>query len=173
MPGLAKTLFARALAATLHVSFRRIQFTPDLMPSRPHRHQRLSARHAHLQVPARPDLQRRPARRRNQPHAAQDAVRAARGDGGTPGQRSTASRVPCPSTSSSSPRRTDRVRGHVPAARGARPTASSSRSRSTTPPPPTSSPCCSRRPSPARWRRSCSRARPRRTSPSSAARSRR
>jgi MoxR-like ATPase len=33
VPGLAKTLFARALAATLHVSFRRIQFTPDLMPS--------------------------------------------------------------------------------------------------------------------------------------------
>jgi MoxR-like ATPase len=33
VPGLAKTLFARALAATLDVSFRRIQFTPDLMPS--------------------------------------------------------------------------------------------------------------------------------------------
>jgi MoxR-like ATPase len=33
VPGLAKTLFARALAASLHVSFRRIQFTPDLMPS--------------------------------------------------------------------------------------------------------------------------------------------
>src|ERR1700760_3809474 len=33
VPGLAKTLFARARAASLHVSFRRIQFTPDLMPS--------------------------------------------------------------------------------------------------------------------------------------------
>ena len=33
VPGLAKTLFARALAATLDLSFRRIQFTPDLMPS--------------------------------------------------------------------------------------------------------------------------------------------
>src|SRR6201996_4321882 len=32
-PGLAKTLFARTLAATLQVSFKRIQFTPDLMPS--------------------------------------------------------------------------------------------------------------------------------------------
>src|ERR1700742_4920022 len=31
VPGLAKTLFARALAASLHVSFKRIQFTPDLM----------------------------------------------------------------------------------------------------------------------------------------------
>src|SRR5271156_855246 len=33
VPGLAKPLFARALAASLHVSFKRIQFTPDLMPS--------------------------------------------------------------------------------------------------------------------------------------------
>src|SRR5476651_605270 len=33
VPGLAKTLFARALAATLDLSFKRIQFTPDLMPS--------------------------------------------------------------------------------------------------------------------------------------------
>jgi MoxR-like ATPase len=33
VPGLAKTLFARALAATLSLQFRRIQFTPDLMPS--------------------------------------------------------------------------------------------------------------------------------------------
>jgi MoxR-like ATPase len=33
VPGLAKTLFARALAASLHAPFKRIQFTPDLMPS--------------------------------------------------------------------------------------------------------------------------------------------
>jgi MoxR-like ATPase len=33
VPGLAKTLFARALAASLALNFRRIQFTPDLMPS--------------------------------------------------------------------------------------------------------------------------------------------
>jgi len=33
VPGLAKTLFARALAATLDLGFKRIQFTPDLMPS--------------------------------------------------------------------------------------------------------------------------------------------
>jgi len=33
VPGLAKTLFGRALAATLALNFRRIQFTPDLMPS--------------------------------------------------------------------------------------------------------------------------------------------
>jgi MoxR-like ATPase len=33
VPGLAKTLLARSLAAALRLSFSRIQFTPDLMPS--------------------------------------------------------------------------------------------------------------------------------------------
>ncbi|MDD5262666.1 MAG: MoxR family ATPase [Methylacidiphilales bacterium] len=33
VPGLAKTLLISTLAQTLHMSFRRIQFTPDLMPS--------------------------------------------------------------------------------------------------------------------------------------------
>ena len=33
VPGLGKTLMARTLATTLEMDFRRIQFTPDLMPS--------------------------------------------------------------------------------------------------------------------------------------------
>jgi MoxR-like ATPase len=33
VPGLAKTLMVRALAASLHLDTKRIQFTPDLMPS--------------------------------------------------------------------------------------------------------------------------------------------
>src|SRR5215472_6684206 len=33
VPGLAKTLMARTLAATLAMEFRRVQFTPDLMPT--------------------------------------------------------------------------------------------------------------------------------------------
>jgi MoxR-like ATPase len=33
VPGLAKTLMISSLAETLHLSFKRIQFTPDLMPS--------------------------------------------------------------------------------------------------------------------------------------------
>ena len=33
VPGLAKTLMVSSLAQTLHLSFKRIQFTPDLMPS--------------------------------------------------------------------------------------------------------------------------------------------
>ena len=33
VPGLAKTLLVKTLADSLHLSFKRIQFTPDLMPS--------------------------------------------------------------------------------------------------------------------------------------------
>ncbi len=33
VPGLAKTLLIRSIARALHLSFRRIQFTPDLMPA--------------------------------------------------------------------------------------------------------------------------------------------
>ncbi len=33
VPGLAKTLIVRTLSEALHLSFRRIQFTPDLMPT--------------------------------------------------------------------------------------------------------------------------------------------
>ncbi len=33
LPGLAKTLLVRTLAAAIHASFKRIQFTPDLLPA--------------------------------------------------------------------------------------------------------------------------------------------
>ena len=33
LPGLAKTLMVRTLAEAIHTDFRRIQFTPDLLPS--------------------------------------------------------------------------------------------------------------------------------------------
>ena len=46
VPGLAKTLMVSTLARILDVGFKRIQFTPDLMPSRHHRHQRAGRRRA-------------------------------------------------------------------------------------------------------------------------------
>src|SRR4051812_31759010 len=33
MPGLAKTMLVSSLASLLHLTFRRVQFTPDLMPA--------------------------------------------------------------------------------------------------------------------------------------------
>jgi hypothetical protein len=33
VPGLAKTLMVRTLGAAMHLTFKRVQFTPDLMPS--------------------------------------------------------------------------------------------------------------------------------------------
>ena len=33
VPGLAKTLLVSSLAKALHLTFKRVQFTPDLMPS--------------------------------------------------------------------------------------------------------------------------------------------
>ena len=33
VPGVAKTLLVKALAASLDLDFKRVQFTPDLMPS--------------------------------------------------------------------------------------------------------------------------------------------
>ena len=86
VPGLGKTLMARTLADTLAMEFRRVQFTPDLMPSDitgtdiikedPSSGQALAG------VPARSGVHQLPARRRDQPHAAQDAGSAAPGDAG-------------------------------------------------------------------------------------------
>ncbi len=88
VPGLAKTLLVHTLSRALDLKFSRIQFTPDLMPSDvtgtdviqddPETGQRK------LAFMAGPDLRERAARRRNQPHATQDAVRPARGDAGAP-----------------------------------------------------------------------------------------
>ena len=81
MPGTAKTLMVRTIADALGLQFRRIQFTPDLMPSditgTDIIEEDLDNRPSQMDVCRRPDLRQHPARRRNQPHASQDAVRAA------------------------------------------------------------------------------------------------
>ena len=67
----------------------------------------------------RPGLHEPPPRRRDQPRPAEDAGRAARGDAGAAGDdrgRDAAARPPVPRARDAEP---DRVRGHVPAARGA------------------------------------------------------
>ena len=89
VPGLAKTLMISTLARTLNLSFSRIQFTPDLMPAditgTEVIEENRSDRQPRVPVPRRPAVRQRHPGRRNQPHAAQDAGRAARSDAGAAG----------------------------------------------------------------------------------------
>ena len=90
-PGLAKTLLIHTMARVLDLKFSRIQFTPDLMPSDITgtdlvQEDATTGRRADG-VRAGPDLREHRARGRNQPHAAEDAVGAARGDAGASGHR--------------------------------------------------------------------------------------
>ena len=86
VPGVAKTLVANAFARAVGVEFRRVQFTPDMLPSDLTGTMTLRAG-GRARVPARTRVHQPPARRRDQPHAAEDAGRAARGDAGAPGER--------------------------------------------------------------------------------------
>ena len=119
VPGVAKTLAVETLARTVSGSFARLQFTPDLVPSdivgtRIYRPGAETLRHR-----TRPDHGQLRARRRDQPRAGQGAVGAARGDG-----RAARHDRRCPARRARAVPRArhpepDRVRGRLPAARGA------------------------------------------------------
>ena len=89
VPGLAKTLMISTLSKVLSLSFNRIQFTPDLMPSDITGTEVIQEDKAsgnrEFKFLQGPDLRQRDPRGRDQPHAAEDAGRAARGDAGVPG----------------------------------------------------------------------------------------
>ena len=85
VPGVGKTTLAHALAVSLGLRFSRVQFTADLMPQRPDRRQRLRAQQGGLRLPPGPGVRAGAAGRRDQPRRAEDAERAARGDGRAPG----------------------------------------------------------------------------------------
>ena len=118
-PGLGKTLAARSFAQTLGLEFTRAQFTPDLLPADLTGSFIYDQRIARVRVPPGPVVHRPPARRRDQPHPAQDPGRPAGGDAGAPGHR----RGPHLPAGRAVPRARDgqpgRVRRHLPAARGA------------------------------------------------------
>ena len=135
VPGLGKTLAARSLASALGLGFTRLQCTPDLLPS--------DVTGSFVFDPATTAFVFRPgpgvhgpaAGRRGQPHAAQDAGRAARGDAGGPGHRRGPDHPAAGARSTCSPRPT-RSSTRAPT-RCPRPssTGSSSGSRSATPSP--------------------------------------
>ena len=109
---------ARALALDrLRVRARPVHGRPAARRHR--RHQRLQPARGALRVPARADLRQRRARRRDQPRLAEDPVRPARVHAGAPRHRRRAlarARAPVPRLRDAEP---GRVRGHLPAARGA------------------------------------------------------
>ena len=110
VPGLAKTLMIRTLSESLSLKFSRIQFTPDLMPAditgtEVIQEDKPSGSRG-VQVPQGADLRQRDPGRRDQSHAAQDAVGPVGGDAGVPDHRRRASGIGWPSRSSCWPRRT-------------------------------------------------------------------
>ena len=108
VPGLAKTLLIRTLADILDLDFKRIQFTPDLMPSDITGTEILDedAGQAAAAFREGADLREHHSGGRNQPHAAEDAGRAARSDAGAARDRGRARRIRSTDRSSCWPRRT-------------------------------------------------------------------
>ena len=123
VPGLAKTLMISTLAQTLQMSFKRIQFTPDLMPSDITGTEVIYSGPGHgreaVQVPARPALRQHRAGGRDQPHAAQDAGRDARGDAGTARHRRRQHLRAAQAVLRPRDAKSARAGGHLSAARGA------------------------------------------------------
>ena len=77
LPGLGKTALVKTIGQILKLDFKRIQFTPDLMPGDvlgTHILQETSSGKRELTFPARPGVHQHLARRRNQPRLAQDPV---------------------------------------------------------------------------------------------------
>ena len=86
-PGLGKTLMARALAAVSGCSFKRIQFTPDLMPSDITGSSVFERERGTFTFIPGPIFGQIDPRRRDQPRPGEDAVVAARGDAGPASHR--------------------------------------------------------------------------------------
>ena len=121
VPGLGKTMLVRTLAETIHATFSRIQFTPDLMPADIVGTNVIveDARRQALRVPAGPDLREHRARRRDQPRDAEDPVGAARGDERRLGHGREADLQAREAVLRARDAEPARDGGHLPAARGA------------------------------------------------------
>ena len=120
VPGVAKTLLVKSVAASLSLDFTRLQFTPDLMPSdvigQTSSTSRSRPSSSSAQGPVFTNLLLADEINRTPP---EDPGRAARGDGGAPGlrrRRDASAARPVPRHRHPEP---GRVRGHLPAARGA------------------------------------------------------
>ena len=86
VPGLAKTLLVSTLSRILSLGFKRIQFTPDLMPADITGTEIIQedpvTKERKFVFPARPAVCKHDSRGRNQPDAAENAGRFAGGHAG-------------------------------------------------------------------------------------------
>ena len=119
VPGVGKTSLAKAIARSIGGTWRRIQFTPDLLPSDVTGVSIWNRATNAVRVPPRRRLRHRAPRRRDQPRVAQDAVGAARGDGGGPGHRRRRHLPARPAVHGDRDPEPDRARGHLSPPRGA------------------------------------------------------
>ena len=77
-PGVGKTMLAKSVARSLDLSFSRLQFTPDLLPTDVTGVNVFNQRSGEFEFRPRPGLRQRAPRRRDQPRVTEDAVRTAR-----------------------------------------------------------------------------------------------
>ena len=85
VPGIGKTTLGKALAASLGCSFKRIQFTPDLMPGDVLGVNYFNQEVLRVRVPRRPHIQPGHTRRRDQPGDAPHPIGPPRSHAGDPG----------------------------------------------------------------------------------------
>ena len=119
VPGTGKTTMAKAIALSIDGTWQRIQFTPDLLPTDVTGVQIFNRQTEPVRVPSRRRLRQHRDRRRGQPCVAEDAVGAARGDGGTPGHGGLDALPRAPSVHRHRHPEPHRARGHLQPARGA------------------------------------------------------
>ena len=121
VPGLAKTLLVRTLARDprSRLQAHPVHARPDAVGHHRHRDPRRAGRHAPAALRQGADLRQHHPGRRDQPHAAQDAGRAARGDAGAPGHRRRADLPARPAVLRPRHAEPDRAGRHLSAARGA------------------------------------------------------
>ena len=119
LPGLGKTLTARSLRAGARAGLPPAAVHPGPAARRRHRLVPLRPAQRRLHLPGRPGLHQPAARRRDQPDPAEDPGRAAGGDAGEAGLGRGRHLPAGPAVPRARHRQPDRVRGHLPAARGA------------------------------------------------------
>ena len=119
VPGVGKTMLAKALARSVDCTVSRIQFTPDLLPSDVTGVSVFDQASRRFEFKRGPGVREHRDRRRDQPREPEDPVRPARVHGGAPGHGRRHDLRARPAVHRRRDAEPGRDGGHVPAARGA------------------------------------------------------